>query len=178
MNAAVGALPWPCERVTEAKANVMGTTDGNIIATIITSHVTRKSPAPIIASPPIAIEPAWLIVKSHAATAQTRSAATIVVETDFGRGVTPADGRCCTKLSGRPMERRRERALAAVVKLHSESLDLRFGRPSDGYCGVRGMEDADQLAGFGQAFRRVILDFDGYVVADLHVVLMAIVAVF
>jgi hypothetical protein len=59
------------------------------MATIITTHVMRKSPALIIAMPPRSIDPCRTVM-SHAAPAQTRRAATIVALTGFGRGVTDA----------------------------------------------------------------------------------------
>src|SRR5260370_42038679 len=77
-NAAVGQTPSPRARVTDAKASVIGATGGNIIATIITSHVMRNSPAPIAARPPIAVELAWPIVTTHATAPHRTSATTIV----------------------------------------------------------------------------------------------------
>ncbi len=73
-----------------AKVRVIGATDGNIIATIITSHVTRNRPALSTAMPPIAMELACEIVNSHAAAAHTRSAATIAVASGLGSRAT-----CC-----------------------------------------------------------------------------------
>src|SRR3981081_3668065 len=88
-NVAVGRIPSPRDRVTEAYTRTIGATDGNIIATIITSQGMRKSPALIIAMPPRSIDPCRMVI-SHAAPAQTRSAATIVALTGRGSGVTRA----------------------------------------------------------------------------------------
>jgi hypothetical protein len=63
--------------------------DGNIMATIIRNQVTRNSPAPSMAIPPMpTIKPACCAVSNHAEAAQTRSAAVIAVAT--GRGIEPA----------------------------------------------------------------------------------------
>jgi hypothetical protein len=88
-NVAVGRIPWPRERVTDAYTRTNGATEGNIIATIITTHVMRKSPALIIATAPRSIDPCRTVI-SQAAAAHTKSAATMVALTGFGRGVTDA----------------------------------------------------------------------------------------
>jgi hypothetical protein len=78
--------------VTDAYTSTIGATAGNIIATIITSHVMRKSPALMIAMPPMPIELACRMVINHAAPAHRSSAATIVALTGLGRGDTRAAG--------------------------------------------------------------------------------------
>ena len=78
--------------MNDANASVIGATDGNIIATIITSQVTRKRPADSMAIPPMPIEPAWLMVINQATAAQTSKAATSATLAGLARGAT----RCCT----------------------------------------------------------------------------------
>src|SRR5207237_10587735 len=166
-------LPSPRLRWTEAKASVIGAPDGNIIATIITSQVTRKRAALIMAMPPMPIAPAWSMVISHAAAAHATRAATIAVASGLGSGAT-----CCTaRMSGRPVEGRRKRALAAVVELHSKCLDARLGRPRDGQRRIRGMEDAYEFRRLFETFGRVVLDINRDVAADLDVVLVPAVVV-
>src|SRR2546430_443240 len=54
---AVGTYPSPRDRVKDANASVIGATDVNIIATIITSQVTRNRAAVITAIPAMPMEP-------------------------------------------------------------------------------------------------------------------------
>src|SRR5579863_9305695 len=175
-NAAVGKPPWPRERVTEACASTIGTTDGNIIATIITSQVTRNNPASIMATPPMPIDAACPIVSTHAAAAHATRTPTMAPAT--GRG--SAETRCwaCTRArSAGPVERRRERALARVLELHAESFDARAGRPRDREGRVGRVRDAGEPGRLGGAFRREFLDLDGDLAADPDVVAPAVVLV-
>src|ERR1700730_10058380 len=181
MNATVGRLPSPRDRTTRAWASTIGTVAGNIMATIITTQIAKKSPAPSMAMPlmPL-IEAACRAVNTQPAAAQARSTAMIAVATGRGSELTAADSRRLISgalVSAGPVERRRESTFPGVLKLHAESLAFRIDRLRDSDGGVGGVRHPGELGGLPTLGCCVVLDLDRYRVADPNTVPVAVVDV-
>src|SRR5579872_6710734 len=125
----------------------------------------------------VPIDAAWRMVMSQATAAHASRAPTITAPACFGRAETARGDAVCNGCVRQTSGTERERALAFVVELHPERLDARLCRPGDRQRRVRRMEYAHELRRRSKALRRVVLDVDRDVGADLHVVLVPAVTV-
>src|SRR4051794_28521834 len=167
-------VPTRC-RLTRSYTTTIGSTDGNIIAAIITTQTTMKNPSvpgsvPGPASMP-SIRPA-VTVQATTASASSKHASTA-----SARAIRPRGARATN--SARPGERRRERRLARVVERQPERGDLAPLRARDRQGRTGRMEHALEARGLTalDAERHDVLNRDVDPLAHTDRVSQAVVCV-